>query len=339
MVIVPGMQCAVSAAGQADLHVHRARPNLWWLTIGGGGNGVAAGDGVHGTLPSQVLASGNRTAPVTLAKVELDACGAWITLANADALRPVVVRRAGWVDVRGHPYEPAHTLRDDRVGLGPGDAVVFARPARGDTASDLFLDCLLTGRGEPEGLRDVAVEACGSPNAPVVVLGVPSELGPDPHQRVADAIGVPAEDLDLPGYPLGDLQPELWAEPPRPPRLARLEIRDATSVRQIRSLLDRLIASWRLSDRLVEHDIKLAASELATNAVIHSGKPETATVRLYGQGIRIEVDDRSAALPMLRDAPDALGGRGLRVVDAVASSWGVETRPVGKRVWCEISLA
>jgi hypothetical protein len=168
---------------------------------------------------------------------------------------------------------------------------------------------------------------------------VPHDLGDDPRQRVVTATGVPSDELVLPGYPLGDLQPELWTEPPRPPRLARLRLRpDAGSVRDVRALLDRLIASWRLDGRIDEGGVKLAASELATNAFRHA-EPGTVTVRYFAQGLRIEVDDTSPEAPTMRASePDEAGGRGLRVVNALATNWGVEARPSGKRVWCEIGF-
>jgi anti-sigma regulatory factor (Ser/Thr protein kinase) len=335
---IPRMEIAASAAGESALHIQRTEPNLWWLAFGAVAGAIDA-EAAAGALPSRVLQARPDATAVTLAKLELDACGAWITLANADAVRPVVVRRAGWVDVRGHPFDVRQPLGDDRVGLGPGDALVFARPGDDDTTNDAFLDDVLVG-GDVVALRDAAVRACHSPDAAVAVVGVPGDVGADPRQSVADAIGVDVRDLDLPGYPLGDQQPELWAAPPRPPRLARLRLRpDAKSVREVRELLDRLIASWRLTDRLDDEGLKLAASELATNALVHAGDPETATVRFFGQGVRIEVDDGSSAVP--RMAPfsgDQPGGRGLRVVDSIASSWGVESRPSGKRVWCEINL-
>ncbi|HVT76365.1 MAG TPA: ATP-binding protein [Acidimicrobiales bacterium] len=324
------MKLAVSAAGEPCLHIRQAEPNLWWLAFGALPRPITTAATAR---PSEVVAELGDVDALTLCKVELDTCGAWVTLANADGRRPIVVRRAGWVDVRGHPFEAASPLGDDRVGLGPGDALVLAHPMDDDTTTDAFLDALLARAGDVDGLR----VACAA--VPSVVLAVPDDLGADPRQRVADATGIPVDDLDLPGYPLGDAQPELWGEPPRPPRLARLALRDASSAREVRSLLDRLIASWRLTDRVDENDVKLAASELATNALRHSGEPETATVRYLGGGVRIEVDDGSRTHPEMREAvPDDFGGRGLHVVDAVSSAWGVESRTSGKRVWCEISL-
>ncbi len=80
-----------------------------------------------------------------------------------------------------------------------------------------------------------------------------------------------------------------------------------------------------------EHDdVALLISELVTNAVRHSGSRArgTLTVRLAASEdcIRIEVSDCGAgfaptAIP--RPSPDAPGGRGLFLVDAIASRWGV----------------
>jgi len=339
MTTIPGMEVAASAAGESVLRVDRTNPNEWWLAFADRTPPALA---THASvaLPSRVLAQASEPARITLAKVELDACGAWVTLANRDAVRPIVVRRAGWVDVRGHPFGASDALVDDRVGLGPGDSLVLARPAEhDDTTGDAFLDHLLSAKPEAGDLRAAALAACGEPSAAVAVVAVPHDLGDDPRQRVARATGIAVSDLELPGYPLGDLQPELWDEPPRPPRLARLRLRpELGGVRDVRDLLTRLVASWRLDGRLDQDALKLAASELATNAVRHA-EPTTVTVRYFAQGVRIEVDDASPESPTMRtSAPNEVGGRGLRVVETVASHWGVETRPVGKRVWCEIDF-
>jgi anti-sigma regulatory factor (Ser/Thr protein kinase) len=338
------MSVAARAADDA-FEICRGGSNLWWLWFGSSGafEPLLSVLG-SSSLPSSALGQSPGMGPAgTLAKVELDSCGAWITLANSEAARPVVVRRAGWVDVRGHPFASDQKLCDDRIGLGPGDAIVMARrtgPGGAEATDYAFLDRLLSVAGQEPGR--IAAAAAPSPEDGIdtVALAVPEDLGSDPRQRVARATGVPAEELDLPGYPLGDLQPELWALPPSPPRLARLRLEpDATSVRGVRSLLDRLLASWRLDNRVDPEEVKLVASELATNAVRHTGRPETATVMYSGSAVRVEVDDGSPILPEYRQAgPEDVSGRGLLLVDALADKWGVESRPDGKRVWCEIAV-
>jgi len=53
--------------------------------------------------------------------------------------------------------------------------------------------------------------------------------------------------------------------------------------------------------------------------------------------VRVEVSDDDSRLPVLAAPdPDALGGRGLAMVDLLASAWGVREEAVGKTVWIEL---
>jgi anti-sigma regulatory factor (Ser/Thr protein kinase) len=86
----------------------------------------------------------------------------------------------------------------------------------------------------------------------------------------------------------------------------------------------------------------LATSELATNAVAHAPGPFVVRVSrdgtMDGTLIRIEVCDRSDAIPLVQSVSRLRGGgRGLSIVSQIARSWGVEPEPGGgKTVWCEI---
>jgi anti-sigma regulatory factor (Ser/Thr protein kinase) len=87
----------------------------------------------------------------------------------------------------------------------------------------------------------------------------------------------------------------------------------------------------------------LLTSELVTNAVLHARTPMTVKVS-RGQGtIRVEVRDAHPALPEPRRYNvDTATGRGLRLLEALASSWGVRKVPddeqPGKIVWFEMPL-
>jgi anti-sigma regulatory factor (Ser/Thr protein kinase) len=111
-------------------------------------------------------------------------------------------------------------------------------------------------------------------------------------------------------------------------------------VSEVRSLLDRLLASWRLTGCIDDDDVKLVATELAANAVVHSGAAHAVTVRYLGDAVRVEVTDLSPRLPHPQE-PDVegIGGRGLHLVEALGSAWGAEPLGEGKRVWCEIPVA
>jgi len=92
-------------------------------------------------------------------------------------------------------------------------------------------------------------------------------------------------------------------------------------------------------DRAPIADAQLVVSELATNAVIHAGTPFSVSVRCDGSAIRISVHDWSRTQPTVREVgPTAQSGRGLRLVDAVSRSWGVEPACEGKTVWAELPL-
>lgn len=84
----------------------------------------------------------------------------------------------------------------------------------------------------------------------------------------------------------------------------------------------------------------LMTSEVVTNAIRHGSGPITFAVDCGGPVVRVEVGDDDEGRPTAGDADaDSEGGRGMLIVDALASSWGViETASGGKTVWFELSV-
>jgi anti-sigma regulatory factor (Ser/Thr protein kinase) len=76
----------------------------------------------------------------------------------------------------------------------------------------------------------------------------------------------------------------------------------------------------------------ILVSELATNAIRHAGTPFTVSMHHDPPNISIEVADASSALPVLRE-PDVNGGRGLQMLAALATNWGVRNDADGKTVF------
>lgn len=108
-----------------------------------------------------------------------------------------------------------------------------------------------------------------------------------------------------------------------------------SAVAAARRFVRETLGAWGLHD-LVD-DATLVASELATNAVRHAGSAFELSIGHHGAAVRVAVRDISAAPPAHLDASlEALGGRGIAMVDRIAVSWGIEARPDGKVVWSDL---
>lgn len=90
-------------------------------------------------------------------------------------------------------------------------------------------------------------------------------------------------------------------------------------------------------------DTLLMVSELVTNAVRHGSPDIVLSLAVLSDRVRIAVQDRGEALPVVsaRPSADRPAGRGLLIVAATASDWGVvrEEGQQGKTVWAELPLA
>lgn len=85
-------------------------------------------------------------------------------------------------------------------------------------------------------------------------------------------------------------------------------------------------------------DAALITSELATNAIRHTKTAFRLTVSTSGRSVRIEVEDASPHLPRVAEAKtDAISGRGMAIVQRVASDWGHTDTSHGKVVWAELA--
>jgi anti-sigma regulatory factor (Ser/Thr protein kinase) len=83
---------------------------------------------------------------------------------------------------------------------------------------------------------------------------------------------------------------------------------------------------------------QLLVSEVVTNAVLHATGHVRVEVSCLGGRLRVRVGDDSSALPERRNhAEDATTGRGLVLIEALSSAWGVEVDGDGKTVWFELS--
>jgi anti-sigma regulatory factor (Ser/Thr protein kinase) len=183
------------------------------------------------------------------------------------------------------------------------------------------------------------------------------------------ALGVPCARKPRAGIGARDMPPTSRAAPvPTLPHLTgtgphmhqrpspRTQARQLTlaahpaAVPRARQLAGQALTEWGMEG--LSATALLLVSELVTNAVrasAHDGpahnwprpRAEVAvTLSLTGASLLIEVWDAHPG-PAARQHPDATAesGRGLLIVEALASSWGQRAADGGKVVWCEIGLS
>ncbi len=89
-------------------------------------------------------------------------------------------------------------------------------------------------------------------------------------------------------------------------------------------------------------DAELIASELITNAVEHtrtgqSGGSFTTTIQSRPDGTAsIEIEDQGGPTEFGQPTPGREGGRGLHLVAALTSAWGIKGDATGRTIWAEL---
>jgi two-component sensor histidine kinase len=87
----------------------------------------------------------------------------------------------------------------------------------------------------------------------------------------------------------------------------------------------------------VVDDAELLVSEVVTNAIRHGGPTIRLDLAADGAGLTVRVYDGARTMPVPRHPDvDVPSGRGLQIVERVASAWGIVLEPTGKTVWFRI---
>jgi hypothetical protein len=213
------------------------------------------------------------------------------------------------------------------------------------TLRDGLLRCLVE---QPVGIAVEVTDARLEDEVALTVLaGVAREAGRWPGTRLAvggasdefaAAAARMAIDHDLRiSRDLGRVLDELRALP-RPPSLRLPVAPDRDAPGHARAALERFCRGLGVGGDL--DAAYLVASELVTNAVVHAGTQIDVTLRLVGPMLHIAVRDRSPAPARIVSFVDdsAEAGRGLLLVDALATAWGTLSCSAGKVVWATVRL-
>ncbi|MEE4543052.1 SpoIIE family protein phosphatase [Streptomyces sp. V4-01] len=127
-------------------------------------------------------------------------------------------------------------------------------------------------------------------------------------------------------------------------RIEQLEIprHDLRGVADARRFVRTCLERWDTPE--ISEALEMITSEAVTNALIHADSDVDVRMREYDDRVRLEVRDSDAhpPLPSAMSVSDedeqaqAEHGRGLVIVDSLASTWGSSPHGRGKTVWMEL---
>jgi serine phosphatase RsbU (regulator of sigma subunit)/anti-sigma regulatory factor (Ser/Thr protein kinase) len=281
--------------------------------------------------PGQVLDSLDRLvqgldmaqlATAVFARLRLEeetADGVVVEYANAGHLPPMVLQPDGsvrrlsgaWSVLIGAPDEGARETAHEV--LAPGSTLVLATDGLVEVRGcdlDAGLDRL------EEALRSLA----DAPDAQTVLDTLLREVGPE---EADDDIAVLVVRLLAPT----DVEVELPGDRTAPAEARRLVRHGLVGV----------------PDEALQVAL-LLTSELVSNAVQHGGLPVAVRISRQSGSVRVGVLDGVSRQPVLQaqgrdvDGYPAEGGRGIFLLDTLASRWGAEPEGGGKQVWFELDV-
>ncbi len=107
-------------------------------------------------------------------------------------------------------------------------------------------------------------------------------------------------------------------------------------VASARRLTERTLTRWGLT--ALRDVASLLVSELTTNAILHARSSVTVSLSNDSADLLVCVYDTSPLLPRIRNfSRDSGTGRGVRLLNSLASNWGVDSKNGGKCVWFTLS--
>jgi anti-sigma regulatory factor (Ser/Thr protein kinase) len=143
---------------------------------------------------------------------------------------------------------------------------------------------------------------------------------------------------DVPGPTAAAADPGAGNDHGQGNRVRTLPVTPASAV-IARWYVDDLLRSWQIDAQTRETAV-LLTDEVVANAVRHAHRTIRLDVSAERGQVRVETFDDSHREPSLGERlPEATSGRGLQLVDALATEWGVRTSQgdLGKTVWFTVA--
>ncbi|MDP9416952.1 MAG: SpoIIE family protein phosphatase [Actinomycetota bacterium] len=311
----------------------------------------AMGRGTTATGEALAVTSTVRTLAVAGCPLEevVARAGAVLAVTHPELLATLLVAAVdpatGYVRLAGGGHPPALvvTAEDARevaaegLGVGYPQTGSFATRelvlAPGETLL-LYTDGLIEGtRDVSAGLRELAATAVD------LALASPEEFATrlltDVSTCALEADDCLAVVIRRPAAPATAACAEERLHPPVP-RLTREVPAQLAEVSSARAAGAQWLRAHGVAAPVVD-TCSLLVSELVTNAVRHAGTPSRLVLHRYPDEILIEVADRGAVLPVVRESDEeATGGRGMRLVAALSLRWGARRAGDVKTVWCTV---
>jgi serine phosphatase RsbU (regulator of sigma subunit)/anti-sigma regulatory factor (Ser/Thr protein kinase) len=245
-----------------------------------------------------------------------------LLISNAGHIPPVLVRAEDGrsellelptgapIGVGGVPF------RTKKVRVSPGDRIV------------LCTDGLVEVRGQDIGTGLAALcESAAHPAASMddacdtIIRALAASCDESHGGRKDDVALLMARLSGIPPHHVAT-----WRLDPRPREVGRA-----------RRLVREQLTRWGLEEAV--ETAELLVSEVLTNAVRHADTDRVVLRVVRTDVLLWEVSDDDHAVPVLRDIRrEEEHGRGLRVVDALASEWGTSSSGRGRTVWFEQPL-
>ncbi|GAA0446650.1 hypothetical protein Ade02nite_86010 [Paractinoplanes deccanensis] len=203
----------------------------------------------------------------------------------------------------------------------------------------LLLDLLAE---QPEAVVvDVAGLSPDGPGATGVLREVHEETADWPAAHLALCGTAETAAWQSTGWPVWPDRAQAFAALGEPDREHRVSIELEPAVgaaRRSRELITESCGRWECPE--LAGPACIVVTEMVNNVVAHARTSMNVLLATHGDGMSVAVRDRSATVPSFHGGPvpvTAYGGRGMLLIDSVATRWGSLRLDGGKVVWALLS--